>query len=92
MDQFNKGTDTSTTTNTTGWHNGNYCMYRLPCGVCTRTNSVCPLNGYQGPIWKLPDITCGPNAPEARLYSEGATGSGSTMGKVEAWNGISGIK
>lgn len=20
-----------------------YCAYRLPCGICTRTNSVCPL-------------------------------------------------
>lgn len=20
-----------------------YCAYRLPCGVCTRTNSYCPL-------------------------------------------------
>lgn len=22
-----------------------YCLYRLPCGICTRTNSVCPLSG-----------------------------------------------
>ena len=20
-----------------------YCSYRLPCGICTRTNSYCPL-------------------------------------------------
>lgn len=20
-----------------------YCAYRLPCGICTRTNSYCPL-------------------------------------------------
>lgn len=20
------------------------CLYRLPCGVCTRTNQYCPLN------------------------------------------------
>ena len=26
-----------------------YCLYRLPCGICTRTNQTCPLNcgGYQ---------------------------------------------
>ena len=22
-----------------------YCLYRLPCGICTRTNSICPLSG-----------------------------------------------
>lgn len=21
-----------------------YCAYRLPCGICTRTNAPCPLN------------------------------------------------
>lgn len=29
-----------------------YCAYRLPCGVCTRTNSYCPL--FSGTI----DVTC----------------------------------
>lgn len=25
-----------------------YCMYRLPCGICTRTNSYCQLlNGME---------------------------------------------
>lgn len=30
-----------------------YCLYRLPCGICTRTNSVCPLscNGTITPSW-----------------------------------------
>ena len=23
----------------------NYCSYRLPCGICQRTNSICPLSG-----------------------------------------------
>lgn len=22
---------------------GEYCVYRLPCGICTRTNQICPL-------------------------------------------------
>ena len=22
-----------------------YCWYRLPCGICTRTNTLCPLSG-----------------------------------------------
>ena len=21
----------------------NYCSYRLPCGICSRTNAVCPV-------------------------------------------------
>ena len=24
---------------------GDYCTFRLPCGVCTRMNSICPLLG-----------------------------------------------
>ena len=24
---------------------GNYCTFRLPCGICTRTNSYCPIAG-----------------------------------------------
>ena len=32
------------TTTTTSYENyQQYCMYRLPCGICTRTNSMCPL-------------------------------------------------
>lgn len=33
----------------------NYCMYRLPCGVCILTDSICPLsgNGCQ-PTWETP--------------------------------------
>ena len=28
-----------------------YCVYRLPCGICTRTNQICPLNyGSNQPI------------------------------------------
>ena len=23
---------------------GEYCGYRLPCGICTRTNQICPLS------------------------------------------------
>ena len=28
------------------------CLYRLPCGICTRTNQYCPLNtNTAGPVW-----------------------------------------
>ena len=38
----------------------NYCWLRLPCGICERTNSMCPLvgNARIEPTWHLPDITC----------------------------------
>ena len=28
---------------------GNYCWNRLPCGICTRTNQICPLGGNLNP-------------------------------------------
>lgn len=30
------------------------CFYRLPCGICTRTNSFCPLGGNSTvtPSWQ----------------------------------------
>lgn len=34
-----------------------YCQYRLPCGICTRTNSMCPL------ITNTPTITLTANGP-----------------------------
>ena len=27
-------------------NNHHACIYRLPCGICTRTNTVCPLQGF----------------------------------------------
>lgn len=32
-----------------------YCLYRLPCGICTRTNNICPLNcnGTALPTWQV---------------------------------------
>lgn len=33
------------------------CVHLLPCGICERTNQICPLNGYkpswttEGPSW-----------------------------------------
>lgn len=34
-----------------------YCVYRLPCGICTRTNSICPLSGSTiTPPWQYPNI------------------------------------
>ena len=31
-----------------------YCSFRLPCGVCTRTNSICPLASGWTPWWQMP--------------------------------------
>lgn len=35
------------TINTSSYINNytNYCNFRLPCGICQRTNSICPLGG-----------------------------------------------
>ena len=36
-----------------------YCFNRLPCGICTITQHLCPLVGNQTQItWQLPNITC----------------------------------
>ena len=47
------------TINTSSYINNytNYCSYRLPCGICQRTNSICPLsgNGTWTPTW---EVTC----------------------------------
>lgn len=72
VDDFNKAPDTSTTGNAAlpnTYSTG--CGYRLPCGLCTLLNRACPMqsNGYAGPIWKLPDITCTGDPPVAH-YTE----------------------
>ena len=28
-----------------------YCAYRLPCGICTRTNTYCPMQGITTLTW-----------------------------------------
>lgn len=28
---------------------GQYCFNRMPCGICTRTNMMCPLGGNAAP-------------------------------------------
>lgn len=45
--QVNTGQTTSnlnshTTSTTTADSYSNYCSYRLPCGICIRTNAMCP--------------------------------------------------
>lgn len=31
----------------------NHCWYRLPCGICTRTNQMCPMGATRdGYIWE----------------------------------------
>ena len=38
--------NTINTSSYTGVNNyTNYCNFRLPCGICQRTNSICPLSG-----------------------------------------------
>lgn len=43
-ESFTVNSDKFDTTGTVNY-NYNYCFHRLPCGVCTRTNSICPMNG-----------------------------------------------
>ena len=51
-----------------------YCSYRLPCGICTRTNSHCPLYyGYPNITWTASD--------QATINANGIYG-GSTEGSV----------
>lgn len=46
--------------NTTGAPTANsttysqYCSFRLPCGICTRTNSICPLGSGWTAWWQMP--------------------------------------
>ena len=46
----------------------NYCSYRLPCGICQRTNSICPLNGGIYATWK---VTCTAGAVGTDGYTKG---------------------
>ena len=36
---------------------GQYCFNRLPCGICMRTNSMCPIGGNAYPYPEVPTIT-----------------------------------
>lgn len=49
--------DNTINTSSTDINNyANYCFYRLPCGICQRTNSICPLGGGTWtPTW---EVTC----------------------------------
>lgn len=40
--QATSNLNSHTTSATTTDSYSNYCSYRLPCGVCVRTNSMCP--------------------------------------------------
>ena len=42
-----------TTTTTTYENYQQYCMYRLPCGICTRTNSMCSLQNAVQVTWNI---------------------------------------
>lgn len=48
-----------------GYTRTNYyetCAYRLPCGVCIRTNSMCPIGYYAN----TPIVTCTSSSAERR--------------------------
>jgi hypothetical protein len=52
-------TTTATTSTVTNNSYRYYCTYRLPCGICTRTDSYCPLTHTLPDItWSTPTITC----------------------------------
>ena len=42
-----------------------YCSFRLPCGICTRTNSYCPIAGntFSSPYTYKYDPTCTASDP-----------------------------
>ena len=40
--------NSSYTIGDTSFNYDNYCFWRLPCGICQRTNQVCPRPGYPG--------------------------------------------
>ena len=53
------GTDYNPTGTNAEPNHYEYCWYRLPCGICTRTNSMCPLG--KGEItWEYNKVTCNP--------------------------------
>lgn len=58
MIQTDSGTGVGTSTTYTLQ---NYCAFRLPCGICRHTNTVCPMwNQSVVPTWnKQYEITCG---------------------------------
>lgn len=31
----------------TNYYDSINCIYRLPCGICTRTNTICPMQTTQ---------------------------------------------
>lgn len=41
--------------------NSENCLYRLPCGICERTNKMCPLkkSGYKGDYARSTTVTTG---------------------------------
>ena len=56
----------TTSTTTTGYGYQQYCYNRLPCGICTRTNSMCPLNTNINVTW-----TCGTTATNKYSFEIG---------------------
>lgn len=62
------------TINTSSYINNytNYCFYRLPCGICQRTNSMCPLaGGTSTPTWTPKwEVTCTTGAVGTDDYRE----------------------
>ena len=60
-----------------------YCWYRLPCGICTRTNSMCPL-GKGEVTWEYNKITCDSNSGISGVASSKSTKSGDWWVSLDA--------
>ena len=62
---------------------GQYCFNRLPCGICTRTNMMCPIAGNTYPYPEVPIITCsnGTKVIENPYVTTGETVGGINNGK-----------
>ena len=58
------------TINTSSYINNytNYCFYRLPCGICQRTNSICPLSGG---TWTTTGTSCTTAEDNTDFFTKG---------------------
>lgn len=56
-----KNEPTSLTLENNLYGQNTYCQWRLPCGVCEKTNRMCPLSGVftpNQPTWITTTNTC----------------------------------
>ena len=62
----------------------NYCAWRLPCGICERTNKVCP-TGYSGPsiTWTTASSSTGSGTTVKMPTFDGSTETTATINGVK---------